>query len=137
MNEEDDVPDPRITAALVAHRRTLNIMSSGIEDESDREKARNAALLDMTYICHALGFSISDDHSGLLDVYVAAGRKLDARIDHLTDLKLFHSNRKHCAKCLSRNVPLMKCSGCMKVRYCSVECQREDRKKHKPMCKKE
>ena len=43
---------------------------------------------------------------------------------------------KCCARCRARNsslVDLMKCEKCLAVRYCSSECQEEDRTQHKLM----
>jgi hypothetical protein len=41
---------------------------------------------------------------------------------------------KCCAVCQDRLKPLMQCSICKKVKYCSKECQKEDWKKHKLVC---
>lgn len=41
-----------------------------------------------------------------------------------------------CYKMGGKGVKLMKCKGCGLVRYCSVECQKEDWKAHKEICKK-
>lgn len=40
-----------------------------------------------------------------------------------------------CAKCFKHGQPLLQCSACKKVLYCNKECQREDRPKHKTICK--
>jgi hypothetical protein len=40
-----------------------------------------------------------------------------------------------CGVC-SASAAFNRCSGCDRVYYCSVECQREDRKRHKVYCKK-
>ena len=44
---------------------------------------------------------------------------------------------KHCAHCGNKDPrkPLMKCSACDVTRYCNAECQKEDWKNHKKICK--
>jgi len=50
----------------------------------------------------------------------------------------FHINPvKECHKCYIRDVKSFKCSGCMKIEYCSVSCQKADWKTHKLQCKKQ
>jgi len=42
-----------------------------------------------------------------------------------------------CARCGGSGKPkLLACSGCKSISYCSADCQKEDWKKHKPMCKR-
>ena len=45
-------------------------------------------------------------------------------------MKLFHT----CGFCKTGGREFKKCSVCKKVRYCSRECQKDDWKKHKPIC---
>ncbi|KAJ7648327.1 hypothetical protein DFH06DRAFT_1476348 [Mycena polygramma] len=41
-----------------------------------------------------------------------------------------------CPTCFKEDdIPLSRCSGCHRISYCSPECQKVDRKMHKPMCK--
>ena len=48
------------------------------------------------------------------------------------------SQKKGCLECGAATTkdgnPLLKCSKCMTAQYCSKECQRKDRKKHKQTC---
>jgi len=44
------------------------------------------------------------------------------------------SKPRHCRACLKTDVPLMRCSGCNYVRYCSVECSRAKWPIHKAEC---
>nr|GAT50811.1 predicted protein [Mycena chlorophos] len=45
-------------------------------------------------------------------------------------------NMESCSVCQRGGKPnLLRCSRCTRVLYCSKECQREDWKKHKPICK--
>ena len=39
-----------------------------------------------------------------------------------------------CEKCGVSGVPLSKCGKCRAVQYCGVECQKQDWRKHKPLC---
>ncbi|KAJ6532467.1 hypothetical protein B0H19DRAFT_1187609 [Mycena capillaripes] len=41
-----------------------------------------------------------------------------------------------CYKCFEEeDVRLHRCGGCLRIVYCSLECQKLDWKVHKPMCK--
>ncbi len=45
-----------------------------------------------------------------------------------------------CSRCAAQrapNVKLLRCSGCMLVHYCDVECQRLDWARHKPFCSRQ
>lgn len=42
---------------------------------------------------------------------------------------------KGCTQCQKKDNPLQACSGCQRVTYCSVECQKLDWKAHRPACK--
>lgn len=39
-----------------------------------------------------------------------------------------------CALCLAHGGHLARCRGCRRVRYCSEDCQREDWRRHRPIC---
>jgi len=62
--------------------------------------------------------------------------KCQARQISLYDPTFHIVPTKECQKCYVRDIDLSKCSGCMKVRYCSIVCQKEDWKGHKLICKK-
>ena len=40
-----------------------------------------------------------------------------------------------CGACFQHKDKLFRCGGCRKIYYCSKECQKADRKGHKPICK--
>ena len=41
---------------------------------------------------------------------------------------------KMCWSCLQSDLPLLKCGGCRKARYCKEECYREDWERHGGWC---
>lgn len=43
---------------------------------------------------------------------------------------------KQCVHCKVHKAKMPKCAGCLHTRYCSVECQHNDWKRHKSECKK-
>ena len=47
---------------------------------------------------------------------------------------LFEKKCAACEKKKSAELKLQKCSRCTSVRYCSVACQKQDWKAHKPRC---
>jgi hypothetical protein len=55
---------------------------------------------------------------------------------HFGLLNEFKENNNECACCQDRLKPLLNCGACKKVKYCSKECQKEDWKRHKLVCKK-
>ena len=50
--------------------------------------------------------------------------------------KILSKMHSECECCGCSTKKLMLCSACKKVRYCSVDCQKKDRKVHKDECKK-
>jgi hypothetical protein len=54
-------------------------------------------------------------------------------VKHISDqVKVFS---KHCDKCMKTSERLKVCNSCKMARYCTVECQREDWKRHKDFCR--
>ena len=51
-------------------------------------------------------------------------------------LRTISQNEKTCNICRKENDSMLRCSGCKKVFYCNVLCQRKDWKNHKQECKK-
>jgi|SaaInl74LU_5_DNA_1037368.scaffolds.fasta_scaffold96411_2 hypothetical protein len=59
------------------------------------------------------------------DFYAARSEEI---LDTLTE-------GKGCAHCRKKDVTTKRCTGCKFEKYCSVDCQKADWKKHKPTCK--
>ena len=59
--------------------------------------------------------------------------------DEIDLAKTAHHQRSEvhdCKNCSSKHLNMSKCSKCEKVRYCSIECQKEDWPTHQKDCKK-
>ena len=50
--------------------------------------------------------------------------------------KILNKMHSECECCGCSTKKLYRCGGCNKVRYCSIGCQKKDRKKHRSECKK-
>ena len=50
--------------------------------------------------------------------------------------KILSKMHSECEYCGCSTKKLSRCGGCDKVHYCSIDCQKKDRKKHRDECKK-
>lgn len=66
------------------------------------------------------------------------GRLFNKKVKKIGDIILKAWSGKRCANCggVDIQLKLKKCSGCEKVWYCKVECQKSHWKQHKAQCKK-
>ncbi len=117
-----------VSAILLAFQKTIAALAVSIENETVKQQAINDATRNIGILLATLAAGAPDSqiHDMILDA-------LDAKFKELAGRPV---PKKCCAWCKHESVPLMRCSGCMKVRYCSVECQKHHRKEHKPDCKK-
>ncbi len=75
--------------------------------------------------------STSADKSGMTPVEAAE----NSGHPEITALLLAYQSAKKCAGCRSTEKGLGQCSGCRKVYYCNVACQKKDWPQHKKICK--
>nr|BAN65725.1 MYND finger domain protein, putative [Babesia bovis] len=127
---------------LPANARATKVCSTDIRGEcyvsktfDDEEEFRR---MDLTLEDYNELFENPPDATGRWDSAEALSKMLDpqksAALTQQPKKEIIPNNCENCKREESKDAPLKICSRCKKIKYCSVQCQKDDWKYHQRIC---
>lgn len=125
---------------ILAHKALLmfyrSLESKKVKNDFAKDTQRVCSMKGCHHVEAKLSFCMACQCVYFCKAHETEGIKMHIPLCHKFGDELAGDRKRvKCRRCRKRDdVPLLKCSACMKVHYCSVECSRLDWQRHKHFC---